>query len=105
MIDAKLLPKDVIDSWPEVFGDIQMMVIPLKYLKTILVNFVDGRTWEINLTAADVKRGWKSLEQTLSDFFEKYSKNIKNIDYKIDMDRVKKDVQKTTNKFLKQVKL
>jgi hypothetical protein len=98
---GRTLPKDVIEHWPEVFGEIKLNVLPFRYLHTVLINFKDGKSWEIRITA-DIKRnGWDSFEQSLSDLFKEYEDHIENIDFKLDTERVKKDITKSTEKFLK----
>ncbi len=102
---GKSLPRDVIDCWPEVFEDIKLKVVPLRYLHAVLITFRDGKTWEIKVTAKTKKEGWDSFERSLAELFKTYERKIDNIDFKLDTERVKKDVKKTTNKFLKERKL
>ena len=102
---GKILPKEVVDCWPEVFGEIKLNVLPLRYLHAVLVNFKDGKTWEIKVTAKTKKEGWESFEKNLSELFKAYEKKIENIDFKLDTERVKKDIERTTKRFLKERKL
>lgn len=106
MIDqGRTLPKDVIDCWPEVFGEIKLHVLPLKYLNAIFITFKDGKIWEVKLTPEDRKKGWESFEATLSDLFKNYENQIDNIDFKLDTERIRKDIETSTNRFLKKKKL
>jgi hypothetical protein len=102
---GRILPKDVIASWPEVFGEVKLNVLPLRYLQAVLVNFKDGKTWEINVTAKVKRDGWESFEHSLSELAKAYEDRIKDIDFKLDSEKVKKDIEKTTQKFLKKRKL
>ena len=95
------LPKEVIEHWPEVFGEVKLNVVPLRYLQTVMVNFIDGRTWEIRVTEKTKKDGWDSFEKNLAELFKSYETKINNIDFKLDTNRVKKDIEKSTGKFLK----
>jgi hypothetical protein len=99
------LPKEVIEHWPEVFGEVQLNVLPFRYLHTVLVNFKDGKTWEIRITARIKRDGWDSFEKNLSELFKEYEDNIDNINFKLDTTRVKKDIERSTEKFLKKKKL
>ena len=99
------LPKDVIDCWPEVFGEVKLHVLPLKYISAVLINFKDGKTWEIRVTADVKKEGWEAFERNLSELVKTYEESIENIDFKLDTDKVKKDIVKSTTKFLKKKKL
>jgi hypothetical protein len=105
MIRGRVLPKEVIECWPEVFGEVKLNVLPIKYLHAIIVNFKDGKIWEIKITAKTKKNGWESLEGTLSELLNSYEDSIESINFKLDTDRVKKDIENSTNKFLKRKKL
>jgi len=102
---GRVLPKDVIEHWPEVFADIRLNVVPLRYLHAVLVNFKDGKTWEIKITAKTKREGWSAFEKNLAELFKNYESSIDNVDFKLDTDRVRKDVEKGTDKFLKRKKL
>jgi hypothetical protein len=99
------LPKDVIANWPEVFGDVHLNVLPLGYLHSVLVNFKDGKTWEIKITQHTKREGWEAFEKNLSEMCKTYEDSIDNVDFKLDTERVKKDITKSTQRFLKKKKL
>lgn len=98
---GRKLPKDVIESWPEILGDINLDVLPIKYLSAVLVNFKDGTTWEIKITNKIKNGDWAEFEQTLLDLHSTYDHSIKNIDFKLDVLRIKKDIEASTIKFLR----
>ena len=99
---TKGLPPEVVNKWPDVFGDVVVRAIPLEYLHSLRVRFNNGKQWDI---AVDVnKNPAKQLEKTLRELFHTYDSSIKHVDFKLDTDRVKKDVQKSTNRFLKRRK-
>jgi hypothetical protein len=102
---GRVLPKDVIAHWPEVFGEVKLNVVPLRYLHAVLVNFKDGKTWEIKITAKTKRDGWEAFEKNLAELFKTYDAKIDNVDFKLDTNRVRKDVEKGTEKFLKRKKL
>lgn len=102
---GKPLPKEVIDCWPEVFSEIQLNVLPLKYLNTVLINFKDGKTWEVKITAEAKKDGWTVFEKQLSELVKNYEDSIDNVDFKLDTARVRKDIEKASSQFLKRKKL
>lgn len=102
---GKSLPKDVIEHWPEIFGDVKLNVVPLRYLNTVLINFKDGKTWEIKITTQTKKSGWEMFEKNLSEMVKTYEEKIDNIDFKLDTNRVRKDIEASTQKFLKKKKL
>ena len=102
---GKTLPKDVIECWPEIFGEVQLRVLPLRYLSTVLITFKDGKVWEIKITTKTKKEGWESFEKSLSELHRTYERRIDSIDFKLDTDKIKKDIERTTTKFLKERKL
>jgi hypothetical protein len=102
---GKVLPKDVIEHWPEVFGDVKLNVLPLRYLSTVLVCFKDGKIWEIKITAKTKREGWSVFEKNLEEIVHTYEDSIDNIDFKLDTKRVRKDIESSTQKFLKKKKL
>ena len=97
----KKLSKDIIDSWPEVFEEVKFNVLPLKYIQTVNVTFTDNSIWEIKLTKKIRDQGWEEFEKVLAETIMHYENSIENIDFKLDTDKVKKDIKKKTQKFLK----
>lgn len=98
---GRILPDDVIECWPEVFGEVKLNVLPLKYLSAVLINFKDGKTWEIKITTRTKKAGWESLEQSLTELFKTYDNKIIDIDFKLDTNQIKTDIERKTKFFLK----
>ena len=102
---GRSLPKDVIAHWPEVFGEVHLNVMPLRYLHTVLINFKDGKTWEIKITAKTRREGWGSFERNLAEVCQDYEDRITDVDFKLDTDCIRKDMEKLTQQFLKKKKL
>lgn len=94
----KKLPKEVIDYWPEVFEDVEVEVVPVEYLNSVRVSFEDGITWDI-----DVKNepDETDLEHALVNLMESYEDSITHIDFRLDTEKVKKDISKRTHIFMK----
>ncbi len=102
---GKIFPKDVVEHWPEVFGEITLNVVPLQYLNSITVTFKNKKIWEIKVSNKQAKKDWDSFEEHLKEMLSSYESEIENVDFKLDTERVKKDVIKHTGKFLKNRKL
>ena len=102
---GKSLPKEVIESWPEVFGEVKLKVLPLKYLHAVIITFRDGKVWEIKITTKTKNSDWETFEKSLSEMIKVYERRIESIDFKLDTDRVKKDIKRVTEKFLRKKKL
>ena len=95
----KKLPKEVISHWPEVFDDVEINAVPLEYLDSIRVQFNDGKTWDIDINTS--KNKVKDLEKSLDDLFEQYQDHIKTVDFRLNTEKVKRDITTRTQKFLK----
>lgn len=96
-----ILPPDVIDHWPEVFEHIDIDVVPLEYLHTIRVEFEDGKVWDIDIAKSAEKSSTVDLENTLDELFEQYQDVIVNVDFRLDTNRLKRDIKKRTASFMK----
>ncbi len=104
-VKKKLLPKEVIAVWPEILEEVSINTIPLPYLHSVIVNFKDSKSWEIKLTAKLKNEGWDSFQLSLADLLSSYEDRIDDVDFKIDAVKIKKDIEKSTNKFFKKNKL
>lgn len=93
------LPPEVINHWPEVFEDIDVNVVPLEYLHSIRVSFADGKIWDIDIDKSRSKV--QNLEQALEDLFDEYQDAIQHVDFRLDTERVKRDITNRTKRFLK----
>jgi hypothetical protein len=96
---SKKLPPEVVDHWPEVFEDVDIDVVPLEYLDSIRVQFADGKIWDINIDTT--KNRVEDLEKSIDELFEQYQDHIQNVDFRLNTDKVKEDITKRTQKFLK----
>jgi len=97
------LPPDIVKAWPDVFKDIQIDVVPIEYLHSVKVYFTDGKIWDI-----DVKKSLSKpnldIETALTDLFDSYEDSIANIDFRLDTQKVKRDIKKRTEIFMKKRK-
>ena len=99
------LSKGVQNAWPEVLGDIKVDVIPLEYLTSVRVSFKDNKIWEIDMESSREKLGDDGvLEDVLEELFDEYENAIEHIDFRLDTERLKHDVQKRTRAFMKKGK-
>lgn len=106
MIDqGRYLPKEVIECWPEVFGEVKLHVLPLRYLHAVIITFKDGKVWEVKITKEDHTKGWGSFEKSISELYKTYESRIDNVDFRLDTDRIRKDIERSTQRFLKKRKL
>jgi len=105
--ESSPLPPEVISHWPEVFKDVDVQVVPLEYLHSIRVFFVDGKIWDIDMAKTRELKQIKdsdTLEDTLEDLFEQYEDVITNIDFRLNTEKLKQDITNRTKLFLKKRK-
>lgn len=94
----KKLPKEVVDHWPEVFEDVDVEVIPVKYLYSIRITFEDGITWDVSLEKDSDE---KDVEAAIEEVLDEYEDSIASIDFRLDTEKVKRDISKRTHIFMK----
>ena len=77
-----------------------MDTMPVAYVEKMIIEFTDGRIWEINvkqqLESSDPDNVAKKLLNSLTE----YKDTIKNLDFKIDVGLLKADIEKKTKKIL-----
>lgn len=93
------LPDEVIKLWPDIFEDIEVQAIPIEYLHSITIEFHTGKTWLIEV--ADNKDPNVDIEQEIENLFMAYDSEISSVNFKLDTERVKKDISKRTKLFMK----
>lgn len=97
------LPPEVVDAWPDIFRDITIDVVPIEYLHSVKVYFTDGKIWEIDVKKS-LTKPHLDIEHALEDLFEEYEDSISNIDFRLDTHKVKRDIKKRTQIFMKKRK-
>lgn len=98
-MSKRQLPRDIIEHWPEVFKDVDIKTIPLDYLSSLRIEFKQGRIWEVDCNAK--RSTGTDLDKTLKDLFAEYGNEIVHVDFRLNTAKVKRDVQKRTNAFMK----
>ena len=99
----KKLPLDVINHWPEVFNEIEIDVIPINYLDSVRVQFRDGKVWDIDVKKT-ISKEEVDIEVAMQELFDTYSDAIVNVDFRLDTEKVKSDIQNRTRIFMKKRK-
>lgn len=100
----KPLNKDLVDQWPEILDDIDLSAIPIYYLHSVVITFNDGNVWNVVLKKEHKESNGEKFTETLNELFENYEGQIQHVDFRLDIDKLKKDITKTTNKFMKRKK-
>jgi hypothetical protein len=75
--------------------------MPVHYLESIRLEFGNGRIWEINIKEQLANSHSDIVANKLVETFAEYKEDIKKIDFKIDIERLKKDILNQSNDFFK----
>ncbi len=100
----KPLNQDMIDQWPEILSDVNLSAIPIFYLHSVVITFKDGNTWNVVLKKEHKESSGEKFTETLNELFQNYEQQIQHVDFRMDIEKLKKDITKTTNKFMKRKK-
>lgn len=100
MVKQKKFEDDTIKLWPEILKDIEIESIPSDYVVQIKVNFTDGREWIIDMSDNEIP----DVNKVIEDLQSEYGKVISSINFNVDIDKIKKDIEKRTTVFLKKRK-
>lgn len=92
---------DLKDSqWSEIFKNLELSSLPIKYIHSIRVTFNDGKIWDVDIEKSRKRNVIVQIEDSLERLFFEYQDTIKDIDFRLHTNKIKKDIQKKTNKFL-----
>lgn len=97
----KPIDQSLIDQWPEILEDIDLSAIPVNYLHSIVVTFNDGDSWEVVLRKQDRENETDWFSETMTELFRNYREKIQHVDFRLDVEKLRKDITKSTKKFLK----
>lgn len=104
LVPKRPLNKTIIDQWPEIFGDVDLTAIPVPYLHSVMITFNDGRQWNVVLKPEERESNNGDIPKSLSELFESYQDQIQNVDFRLDVEKIKEDITQSTRRFLKRKK-
>jgi uncharacterized protein (DUF2461 family) len=93
-------PRHLVKEWPEVFEDLYMNTMPVAYLDTIHLEFADGRVWQLDIKDQLKEESTDAIADRLIETLTEYKDEIKKIDFKVDVDRLKKDIKDSSKNIL-----
>jgi hypothetical protein len=93
-------PRHLVKEWPEVFEDLYMNTMPVAYLEMIHLEFSNGRVWEIDIQTQLKESDPDSIADKLIETLTEYKEEITKIDFKVDIERLKKDISDSTKTIL-----
>ena len=90
----------MVKEWPEVFEDLYMNTMPVAYLILLRLEFINGRIWEIDVQEQLANAEADEIANKLLNIFQEYRNDIKKIDFQIDVERLKNDIQESSKNLL-----
>ncbi len=89
-------PRHLVKEWPEVFEDLYMNTMPVAYLEIVHLEFANGRVWQIDIKEQMKELNADEIANRLLETLQEYKDEIKKLDFKVDIERLKKDIGDST---------
>lgn len=93
-------PRHLVKEWPEVFEDLYMNTMPIAYLEYVHLEFANGRVWQIDIKTQLEEQDPNTVASRLLDTMSEYRADIVKLDFKVDIERLKKDIGDSTKNIL-----
>lgn len=77
-----------------------MNTMPVAYLILLRLEFINGRIWEINVQEQLSNSVPEEIADRLLNIFQEYRNDIKKIDFQMDIERLKTDIQESSKNLL-----
>ena len=77
-----------------------MDTMPVAYVDVMILEFKDGRIWEIDIKEQLKSNHPDAVAKKLLDTLSEFKETIKSLDFKIDIEMLKADIKKRTNNIL-----
>jgi len=98
----KVEPEKTLDTeWEDILEEIDLKFLPIEYVKTIIITFEDTTTWEIDLENSRKTQTDESIEDMLDDLFDEYDGDITDLNFQLDLQKIKRFLSKRVSYFLK----
>lgn len=94
------LPKNLVNEWPEIFEGMYISTMPVEYLLSIKLEFHDGRIWEIDVGEQRSATRAQIIADKLIETLQEYAEDVRKVDFKVDVDKLKIDITKKTKNLL-----
>jgi len=90
-------PRHLVKEWPEVFEGLYMNTMPIAYLDYVHLEFANGRVWQINIKEQINSSSLETITLRLIETMSEYRADIVKLDFKIDIERLKRDIKESTD--------
>ena len=75
-----------------------MNTMPVAYVDTMILEFNDGRVWQIDIREQLKDADPNDVAKRLLDTLSEYKDTIKKLDFKINVQKLKDDIKNRTDK-------
>jgi hypothetical protein len=98
----KVEPEKTLDTeWEDILEEIDLKYLPIEYVKTIIITFEDKTIWEIDLENSRKTQTDEKIEDMLDDLFDEYDGDITDLNFQLDLQKIKRFLSKRVSYFLK----
>ena len=80
------------------FEDLYKDTMPVAYVDKMILEFSDGRVWEIDVKEQCNDSDPDVIAKKLLGTLNEYKDTIKKLDFKIDVEQLKNDIKNRTDK-------
>ncbi len=101
----KKLPVNIVNIWPEVFGEVQLNVIPIKYLQSISFYLKNNNTLKFIISPQDRELSWDELNSKLTQISKEYEDIIERVDFKMNSIKIRRDIERLSKQFFRKLKI
>jgi len=74
-----------------------MNTMPVAYLEIVHLEFNDGRIWQIDIADQLKENDADAVADKMLETLQEYKNDIKKIDFKLDIEKLKKDIKDSTD--------
>lgn len=106
MKSKSLISQENIDKWLEILATVDVSRVPLEYISYMRVYFLNNRdTWGIDIAGQSKLYTFDEISVQVAEFLSTAKESIDHVDIEINIDKVKKVIDKITKKFFKKNKI
>tara|TARA_E500000178_G_C16424149_1_gene488682 strand:+ start:159 stop:503 length:345 start_codon:yes stop_codon:yes gene_type:complete len=94
------LASDFVAQWPEVLDGIELTNMPIHYVNAINIRLKNHVTISVDIESSLKKFSRKQTAEMVKSYINKHYHNIKNVDLKFNVAKLKADMQNKTKAVL-----
>lgn len=102
MPDKTFLLDNSDEQWRELLDSIEISAIPIEYISKICIHLTNGSIYDIIVDPLKLSdESLDNIEESLETLIEECHDMIDRIDFQLNTDRIKNDISRETEDFLK----